>query len=53
MKPVNSYIQILKLQKYERVLQDLTIKTKKTMTQDQVKLNIFPFLLGQSDPSGY
>ena len=32
---------------------EMTIKTKKTTTQDQVTLNIFSFLLGQSDPLGY
>ena len=32
---------------------EMTIKTKKTTTQDQVTLNIVSFLLGQSDPLGY
>jgi len=32
---------------------EITIKMKKTTTQDQVKLNILSFLLGQSDPLGH
>ena len=32
---------------------EMTIKAKKMTTQDQEILNIFSFLLGQSDPLGY
>ena len=32
---------------------EMAIKAKKMTTQDQVILNIFSFLLGQSDPLGY
>ena len=32
---------------------EMTIKTKKMTTQDQVTVKFFSFLPGQSDPLGY
>ena len=46
---MESCITYLKIMKNN----EMTIKTKKTTAQDQVKLNSFSFLLGQSDPLGY